>query len=902
MIRKKILALFLIIAFTVIGLPDDTPSMAQAQNETVLVLSIPTLWQDIITPDLLAEFENANPNTRVEIVYTPLRFGGGNSDIETTLQNSEAFVSTADVLFVSGDDLTIESTLAGHFLNLAPLVNSDPNLNIEDYFPAVWQSFQWDQGIWALPVSTDVILTVYDPLAFDALGLAYPNERWTIDDFAYAARALTTYNADGTVAQSGLSANFGGNNAPLLFRSLLNAPVFDATVIPNSPTFDNPELAYILDTWAALVEEGVVSNSGLAAGGEGVPLRIAGINGYSQRFRLNDNETETIVLNASLLPGGVAGLSVQGFAVSGGTIYPEMAYELAKFLSNRAELTSNPFSAMPARQSLVDTQTTTPSLPQGGPGQGGGPGISIQFANYIPAEIQPIVDQGIQVALPTTELRYTDYLTDVLNDMQTNNLDAFSSLQSVETTALSDMQTAQTYVSNILIIPPAPNYVEPGQASLNVAVNMGLGGALRGNQLPNQTEWDELNTNFIVASPNIGEIVLETTNETSLETLSEQYDCFILSSNAVVGNDVSGLLNLDPLMSADFNFDPNDVIGNTLAQLQQDNKTWGLPIVIQPQMLQYNRDLFAMAGVPEPVGGWTIEQFVDALQRLEPTLTDTAPFTPNDPSGTYLLMLIAAYGGIPIDYRTDPPTINFTDPATVEAIRQVLDLAVNGYIEYSAFGSVRTIIINGDTEFAITTDTLSRFDLRGGGLDAPSSPTSNQDVTYNTTYPQGSQFGVAAYDITAGYISANAQDPEACYQWLSSIAQNPQLFDGMPARRTLLDSTEVLASVGEDLVAVYRQLDTLLQDPNTVAFPTVNAGRGAAADFLLQYWLNQAFDNYVVNGADLDNELQEAEQLTLAFQECIATIPPLDEANPQSFFQSQFQCALLIDPNFSLGN
>jgi hypothetical protein len=45
-------------------------------------------------------------------------------------------------------------------------------------------------------------------------------------------------------------------------------------------------------------------------------------------------------------------------------------------------------------------------------------------------------------------------------------------------------------------------------------------------------------------------------------------------------------------------------------------------------------------------------------------------------------MLIAAYGGLPFDYRTDPPTLNFTDPATVEAIRQVLDLAKADLIQY----------------------------------------------------------------------------------------------------------------------------------------------------------------------------------------------------------------------------
>jgi hypothetical protein len=51
-----------------------------------------------------------------------------------------------------------------------------------------------------------------------------------------------------------------------------------------------------------------------------------------------------------------------------------------------------------------------------------------------------------------------------------------------------------------------------------------------------------------------------------------------------------------------------------------------------------------------------------------------------------MLTLIAAYGGLPLDTRTDPPTVNFSDPATVNALQQVLDLVKNGYISYAAGG------------------------------------------------------------------------------------------------------------------------------------------------------------------------------------------------------------------------
>ena len=48
--------------------------------------------------------------------------------------------------------------------------------------------------------------------------------------------------------------------------------------------------------------------------------------------------------------------------------------------------------------------------------------------------------------------------------------------------------------------------------------------------------------------------------------------------------------------------------------------------------------------------------------------------------------MVAAYGGVPIDYRVTPPAVNFTDPATVTAIQQALDLAMRGYFRYAGLG------------------------------------------------------------------------------------------------------------------------------------------------------------------------------------------------------------------------
>lgn len=896
-------SLLLIALITVFGVGATGSPTVQAQSEPTITLSAPNFWQDLLTPEVLAEFENQF-GVRVHVEYTGGGFFGGSgttTDIESRFETTTELVSSADVIFVDSSDVTVEDTQAGFFLNLAPLANNDATLDIADFVPSIWQSYQWDQGIWVLPLSTDVIIMTYDWEAFDAAGIAYPTVNWTIDDFANAARQLTVYNADGTVAVPGLAIGTGAD-ASMLLQSLLGYRFYDATAVPSLPQFSDPTLENILQTWQTLLDEGVVGTGGFG-NADPSPISIEGRFGYSQGF---NNQDDTI-RHATLLPNSVAPLNVQGFAVSSGTQYPELAYELAKFLTGRSELASNPFSVAPARYSIADNITNTNG--QGGRGGFGG--------GNVPADIQPIVDEGLTVGLPVSEMRYANYINSALTEMSNNGGDAQLALQTIEAQAIANQQTAIDYSSTVTILiatPPPVIELAAGQVELNIGVDSGFGGGGQGGggQLPNQEEWDQINSDFLATNAVVGIVNLESTNEDDPATLAEQFDCFILPENLVAGNDVSTLLNLDPLLSTDPNFNINDIIGDALIQLQQDNRTYGIPIVIQPQMLEFDVELFNLAGVPIPVDGWTIDEFAEALRQLSNVVDpEIAPFTANDPSGAYMSMLIAAYGGLPIDYRTNPPTINFTDPATVDAIQQALDLAVNGYLDYPglSIGGPGTLSFSFDETYPISTDFIQGF--RGGSGFGPGGGQNGNNANAASTtalvlYPQGNQYGVISYNLYAGYVSATAENPEACYSWLSSVAQNPQLFDGMPALRSLINDPDVIAAQGEDTLAVYSQVDTVMQNPNTIVFPVnFGGGGGGGANFLSEYWLRQAYDSYVLEGADLEIELMEAESVTQAYLDCAATLPPPDPSatgGPGGGFAGLQECAQRADPAFALGN
>ncbi|MBZ0287328.1 MAG: extracellular solute-binding protein, partial [Anaerolineae bacterium] len=452
-----------------------------------------------------------------------------------------------------------------------------------------------------------------------------------------------------------------------------------------------------------------------------------------------------------------------------------------------------------------------------------------------------------------------DYVLNALSTIQSDGLDAHSALQQAEATAASNLQTAASLKGTeaVLVVTPIPEVVmQPGEVTLN------FGYASFIQPMPNQEQWDQLMRDFETSDPQVGKINMETEFGNASDYAS-RYDCFYLPYNAVPNIDTSTVLSLDPYLDADPTFDRNDVVGNALSLIQKDNKTWALPIIIQPEVLRYNTDMFAQAGVPAPTNGWTIDQFNDALRALKPSETDPTPFVSRSPGVNYLLELIVAYGGIPLDRRTDPPTINFTDPTNLAAIQQVLDLAKNGYISYQELARTSFMIsIDGEQDpEAIYTESLNGFSIRRGGRRlAQNGEEQDPSTAYAiTTYPSGSQYNAVSYDIGTAYISATTQNADACYRWLNTLAQQPELFSAMPARRSFINDPAFVASQGADTIAVYNQFDQLMTNPNTINFQSPFAGDSNPGNFLVEFWLTRAFDNYVLKDADLNAELTEAQ-------------------------------------------
>ena len=95
---------------------------ARGQNTPELVVNVPSIWQDTLTPDLLSTFESQY-NVSVVVTYSDTAFfgfGGPSSSIDTALDNTQTNVTSADVLYVDSNSLTAADTQAGYFLDALP--------------------------------------------------------------------------------------------------------------------------------------------------------------------------------------------------------------------------------------------------------------------------------------------------------------------------------------------------------------------------------------------------------------------------------------------------------------------------------------------------------------------------------------------------------------------------------------------------------------------------------------------------------------------------------------------------------------------------------------------------------------------------------------------------------------
>lgn len=865
---------------------------AFGQETITLTIAVREWQQDAYRGDVFDAFEAANPGVEVVVERLQNPFFGNPAfmdaaDLEMYYESVEEFVSTADVLAVSADMMGLEATRAGYFLDLSPLVEGDTDLNVDDFFPAVWQGFQWDDGIWGIPISANVQLLVYSPSAFDEAGLAYPDPSWTFEDFALAARSLTVYDDEGNVEIPGY---FGFNMAQLIYGWLGGQGFVDDTVFPPQPDLTQPEIARIFSEYVALDLEGVFGGQNPGnVDFNALPMQVSNIYTVESGPPGTDYQ-------ATLLPGGYSSMMVDGYAVSSGTLYPELSYELIKYMTTNPAITTAIFGDVPARQSMVGAEN---------------PNNENQFFRpELSESSQQLLDEAIANGVSRGQVAFGSYLDYAALQAVRENVDPAVALEDAQARAVERLQLAQAQRENVNITVALPD-AAPELAEGEVSIHFYLTAFT--SPLPNEDQWEAFIDEFVANDPTVGFVDFETGFSNPQDQV-DGVDCYYEPFSSVQFMDVQSptMLNIDPFISADPNFDEDNFIGDALTQMQNSGQTWGYPVTIQPQVLWYNQNQFEEAGVPVPTDGWTVEQFAEALPLLASTVDDGEPiFAPMNGGDVYLRMLMAAYGVIPYDTRENPPTVNLSDPQMLAGIQQVLDLAREGYIDYTELGNSFGGGGGGGGGFfgmeeqtPLVSEGLNGFSFRVQLRTEGTLPETGEPYPYYlTTYPVGAEYTPVAYRVAGAYISADTQHPEACYRFISQMAQTPGLFPDMPAQQSVIANPDLMTNQGEDLVSVYQSLADLIDQPNALNMLDLgNASIPYPGAFIEQIWINQMFDAYVRDGGDLASTATEVEQNINALRGCFDSMPdmPATGASESDFEEwgRQFeQCVISIDPD-----
>lgn len=839
-------------------------SLSAQNDQIILTVAPPVVYANRFRERYFDAFEEQHPNVKVVVVEVDHSMGYRRAahDIEEHLDGASRYASVADLLYVRAPhNPSVESVRAGYFLDLAPLVRSDPDFDEEAWIPAVWQAFQWDNGIYAIPTAASVWVLSYDREAFDEAGLAYPDETWGMEDFAHAVRTLAIVGADGEVETPAIVAY----DSPTWMRTFLQESFYSTDSQSSLPDFHRPDLAELVDEWSALVNAGYIAQTYDGSfESDQIPMDSSYLTGVARQSRYDPD------WGATLFPGGVSITYTDGFAVSAGTDHPELAYALALYMSEDQSIV-NIFKDMqgdvPSRWAQLDDPST-----------------QVNALREAPEDLKPFVMRAIENALPASEFRHRGYFFNAITESIESGRDAGDALQEQQALMGTNLErdAARRDQQALVVSTPIPTpHVQPGQTVIRFRVYT------THSPLPNRREWLRLASEFTAANPQVGQVeILTNTGPFGMMNYHRGEDCFYTRYNALADLDLERLLNLDPLMAADPDFDPDDVVTGVLAQVQVGNQVYGYPLALRPELLWYDRELFASAGIPEPEGTiWETDAFLDALLTIERSDDyDEIPmsFWPTA-ARNQVLLFVAAFGGLPFDYRTMPPTVDLTSPEVVSAIRQVLDLAKQGTIAYYRLGPYTGHQYFGSGQSPIRADTLNTYSR------------SHSDIGYApVNYPRGSLYHPASYTLSTAFISSSASDPQTCYDWISYLAAHPDLFVGVPVFEALIDGS--WESTNEDMAGFYRTFSETLRSDHLVIIPSIIT----AENFYAEYnWLYRAFDRYVLDDADLEEELIIAEQYIREYRECVGeealiNTPETSGDQPVVIYGN---CAQSVDPH-----
>jgi multiple sugar transport system substrate-binding protein len=856
-------------------MPSPIPTAPTAKDEQVTTRFAVYDWQQVIYKSLIKAFEEANPDLHIQLVSLDAMRGSG---LPKWPDSHIRQFSSADVVYYTW--VGPEMTRMGLVRDLTPLIEADRNFQPDDFYPGTLEMYQWDGGTWALPLTVDYQLICYHKEAFDEAGVPYPEPGWTWDDLAAKARALTVRQGD-QVTRWGFALTPEGDNPGLLIEGQAG-PLIDTTTDPPTPRFDRPEVIEAVRWYTDLFQEGVMTRlqpQEMSDGRSKWDPRTLYTEGPAAMWvdslfnwqwgrswgRIGCAPFPVDAPSSWTTPVSMRGRSI---AMSAGTQHPDAAWRWMDFLSRQAVRMPGPFQDLPARRSVAEAS-----------------GFWDRLDEELAEVLRYAVDHSYTICQEPEYFAVHRTLGRALRAILAGEKSVEEAMAEAQAQAMADIREYLDRLAQITPVPPfvvtAPEEKPIGEEMLTITFTPGM-------DPRDLHRYRQLAQRFHESHPDISvEVKLATSPYPwNLQGLAEATECFIGYPSLHDPKNREAILNLEPLLEADPSFAINDFYSQVLEQFTWQGQLWGLPAEVEPYVVEYNKDLFDAADLDYPPLDWTPDDFLALAVALTQGGDDDKQygFVPEAYEGNALPLILERLGARLIDRSIDPLALSFDDPATIEALRWYAELATVHSVrpvfmtdlaelkEAASFYTKEALINEGRAAMWTTTSYESAMALGCSGLNIGVAP-----------LPMG-QGGSGSYLSARGYfISARAENPQACWQWIAFLSGQPEAVQGLPARRSVAESEAYRQQVGEERVAAYLTSVAGLERPFQI-FSEESWLRGAI------YWLFQAYGQVLKGEASVEEALGIAQRMADDYRACVMA---RDAFSDRGGWQA---CLIEVDP------
>jgi multiple sugar transport system substrate-binding protein len=256
--------------------------------------------------------------------------------------------------------------------------------------------------------------------------------------------------------------------------------------------------------------------------------------------------------------------------------------------------------------------------------------------------------------------------------------------------------------------------------------------------------------------------------------------------------------DLGPALEGDPALGAEDFYAPVLDALRWRGCLYGLPAQLDPWVMFYKQDAFDAAGISYPSGNWSWDDLVATARALK-----KSAFFPFGSWGAQVAPFIYQNGGRIVDDPLAPGKVTLDDPATIEAVRWYVDLALlervmptpDGLAGYATgHGRRQTIISAGDATDKAASQAqadLEQAIISGdvamwmGPLSEGGGRWERWDFSWGVApLPAGRQVATLA-GVRGYFILTRSEHFDQALRWVDYLTRQPPPGDGLPARRSV---------------------------------------------------------------------------------------------------------------------